>query len=235
MTAPPALVSLLDILLPRSCALCGSPLLRQADALEAWPLCAECGLGLRPLEGERCPSCGMPLISERGLCMRCRGKRRAFDSVYPLFSYSGSVRELVSAYKKSGRRSLAPFLASLFAQAISERWPERTIVPVPPRPGKIRLSGWDQVEAIAARLETLGLPVARPLERRSSDEQKRLGRGARGANATRAYSLKRGASSPDLPLVIDDVVTTCATIEACSRALREGGARSVQALVLAAD
>jgi competence protein ComFC len=167
--------------------------------------------------------------------MRCRGIERAFDSAYPLFSYEGPIRDLLAAYKLGGRRSLALFFAGLLAVEIEDRWPERTIVPVPPRPGKIRERGWDQVEEIARALESRGFPVDRPLERRRSDEQKSLDRGGRGANARKAYALKPGRSSPELPLLLDDVVTTCATLEACARALKEGGARSVSAILLAAD
>jgi competence protein ComFC len=167
--------------------------------------------------------------------MRCRGRERAFDSAYPLFPYEGDMRSLIAAYKKGRRRSLSGLFARLMAEAIGERWPERTIVPVPPRPGKLRAQGWDQVEEIARALERGGFRLSRPLERRSSDEQKSLGRGERGANAGKAYALKAGESSPELPLLIDDVVTTCATLEACARALKGGGASSVAALVLAAD
>jgi len=77
-----------------------------------------------------------------------------------------------------------------------------------------------QVEAIAGLLESRGLPVKRPLERMASDEQKSLGRGDRGANARKAYTLRAGERSPELPLLLDDVVTTCATLDACARAVR---------------
>ena len=167
--------------------------------------------------------------------MRCRGRERAFDSAFPLFPYEGAMRSLVSAYKKGGRRSLSGLFADFMAEAIEASWPERTIVPVPPRPGKLRKAGWDQVEEIARDLERRGFRVSRPLERRRSEEQKALGRGDRGANARKAYALKAGERSPESPLVIDDVVTTCATLEACALALKEGGAGSVIALVLAAD
>ena len=167
--------------------------------------------------------------------MRCRGVERAFDSAFPLFSYAGAARELVSAYKKTHRRSLAPLFADFFAYAIQGKWPDRIIVPIPPRPGKLRANGWDQVEEIVGILERRGFPVARPLERKRSKEQKRLGRGERGANATLAYVLKPGAIPPERPLLIDDVITTCATIDACARALKGGGAVSVAALVFAAD
>lgn len=200
-----------------------------------WPLCSDCSVMLRPWAGERCESCGLPLISEHGRCMRCRGIERAFDSAYPLFSYAGAARELISAYKKSRRRSLAPFFADIFAKTIEEKWPDRIIVPVPPRPGKARASGWDQVEEIAKVLERRGFRVARLLERRRSEEQKSLGRGERGVNAQRAYVLKRGAASPERILLVDDVITTCATLDACARSLKSGGALSVTALIFAAD
>jgi ComF family protein len=167
--------------------------------------------------------------------MRCRGVERSFDEAYPLFSYAGRARELVTAYKKGNRRSLAPFFASLLAEEIRRRWPERVIVPVPPRPGRKAARGWDQVEEIARLLEARGFQVARPLARRASAEQKRLGRGDRSLNALRAYYLREGAVAPPRPLVLDDVITTCSTIEACAKALREGGAESVAALAIAAD
>jgi predicted amidophosphoribosyltransferase len=160
---------------------------------------------------------------------------RAFDSAFPLFSYSGAARDLLSAYKKKRRRSLAPFFAEIFAQTIEAKWPDRIIVPVPPRPGKVRTSGWDQVEEIARILGGRGFPVARLLERRPSGEQKRLGRGDRGVNAKMAYVLRPGAASPERPLLIDDVITTCATVDACALALKGAGAVSVVALVFAAD
>jgi ComF family protein len=167
--------------------------------------------------------------------MRCRGVERAFDSAYPLFSYEGELRTLISAYKKGRRRSLAPFFAELLGNSLEERWPGRPIVPVPPRRGKARTRGWDQVEEIARLLEARGFQVERVLERGRSVEQKSLGRGGRGSNALKAYSLRRGAVPPERPVLLDDVTTTCATIEACAHALKEGGALRVDALLIAAD
>jgi ComF family protein len=220
----------LNLVLPRSCVLCGT-----GAVLPDAPICSACAASLVPIDGERCPSCGLTLISERGTCMRCRDQDWAFDSIYPLFSYSGSARELITAYKRGGRRTLSSFFARLLASEIEASWSGRVLVPVPPRPGKLRKRGWDQVEEIARRLERAGFPVERPLERRPSEELKGLGRSSRGDNARKAYRLKARSSSPPRPLLIDDVVTTCATIDACARALKEGGALEVAAVVLAAD
>lgn len=167
--------------------------------------------------------------------MRCRSAERSFDSAYPLFSYASPMRELISAYKKGHRRSLAPFFADLLDAPIREKWPDWVIVPVPPRPGKLRIQGWDQVEEIASILESRGCAVDRVLERGRSSEQKRLARDERGANARKAYSLKTGERAPRLSLLLDDVVTTCATLDSCALALRGGGASRIDAIVLAAD
>lgn len=170
--------------------------------------------------------------------MRCRGRSWSFDSCLPLFGYSGLPERLVGAYKFGGRLSLAPFIAGLMAEALSERWPGWTLVPVPPRRDKMRKRGWDQVEAIVRRLEARGFRAERLLERRPSAEQKSLGLEARFANAATAYALKAGAGRGGLParaVLVDDVFTTGATAEACARALKEGGVLELAVLAIAAD
>jgi ComF family protein len=189
------------------------------------------------MEGERCSICGRPLISEVGTCFSCRGRTGACSEIFPIFAYRGGIASLIRAYKDGKRSSLAAFWAEWMEKELRSRWPERTVVPVPPRPEKLKARLWDQVEAIATCLEARGIPVARPLARASSSQQKRLSKQARSENALASYSLSPAARLP-LPetiVLIDDVYTTGATVEACSRALLGGGALSVVALVLAAD
>lgn len=167
--------------------------------------------------------------------MRCRGRTRAFDYAYPLFPYSGRARDLISAYKKGGRRSLAIPLAAIADRAISKIFPGLVIVPVPPRPGKIARLGWDQVEQIARELGRMGHRIERLLVRKAAAEQKLLGRELRAANARASFALRPGAKPPRHILLLDDVITTGATVDACAAALKAGGARSVRVLALAAD
>ena len=219
---------LLDLVLPRFCALCGG----RVDAL---PLCSACRDSLRPISGDRCSRCGVGLISEQGICLRCRNSHWAFDRAVPLFEYSGPFRRLLSSYKFGGRRSLAGYLADLCEESILLEFPERPIVPVPPRPGKLRARGWDQIEEIVGRLESRGHAVMRALERRGSSEQKRLGLGQRSENASASFRVKPGLGLKGQVLLLDDVMTTGATAQACAAALRAAGAERVDVLVLAAD
>jgi len=226
------------------CVVCGLPV--EPDG--RYPLCAGCAgplldealvsAGLAPPSGRasaRCPVCGKAVISEIGPCMRCRTAGFRFDSALPLLRYSGNARAALLSYK-AGRTSLASFFAGALAAALSERFAGRTVVPVPPRPGKIRRDGWDQVERVAGILERRhGIVVARVLRRAGGPQQKSLGLEARAANMRGAVSLRRGAEAPLEPVLLDDVMTTGATLSACADALKAAGTARVDALVIAAD
>jgi predicted amidophosphoribosyltransferase len=154
----------------------------------------------------------------------------------PLFSYRLWRRELLFLWKGRGVRLFTP----LFGDLIEKAWPEiclpgneYTLIPIPPRPGKIRDKGWDQVEDLCRYLESR-LPVLRLLCRRSKKQQKKmLGLEGRTENARASYTLRPG--HPQIPrhiVLLDDVRTTGATLEACAEILKAAGALSVQALTL---
>lgn len=233
-----------SLVAPMRCVVCGSP----AGADSRFPLCARCAealldearesAGLAPASDSahaRCPICGKLAISELGPCMRCRSVRYGFDSALPLLRYSGDARAALLSYK-AGRPSLAGFFAEALAAAIAGRFAGRVVVPVPPRPGKIRRDGWDQVERLAGILERrYGIAVVRMLRRSGGAQQKSLGLEARMANMCGAISARRGARAPVDPVLLDDVLTTGATLSACAEALKAAGAGRVDAIVIAAD
>jgi len=226
-------------MVPHYCAVCGG----RVDAAEegssslSIPLCARCGAKLTRIGGRRCGICGRELYSEQDICYGCREVERSCSEIYPLFKYVGLPAVLVKEYKSSKRRSLAPFWAGILSEVIDARWPGRTIVPVPPRPEKIRRREWDQIEAIVAVLEKRGYRVERILERHAGVQQKKLNKAMRKMNAEKAYSVISSGISrmPADVVLLDDVYTTGATIEACAKTLRENGAANVCALVIAAD
>lgn len=227
---------LVDVVLPQYCILCARRV-RHEGTSPSLPLCGECASGLRPVKEPRCRRCGRELYSEQGICWDCRNSGHRCDSVYPLFRFKGDAAILLRTYKSARRRTLAPFWAGLMKRHLDVRWPGWTVVPVPPRPEKLKRREWDQVEALAQCLEKGGVKVKRLLVRGESGQQKLLDRASRKLNATRAYSLDPAHSGtvPERIVLIDDVYTTGATIDACSGVLFNAGAAKVEALVLAAD
>jgi competence protein ComFC len=223
--------------LPRWCVICGS--LVQGGV--HWPLCEDCSKFIRKRYGygqsqSRCTKCGKPIISEIGQCMRCRTGGYSFDAAWPLFRYAGELRTLVLAYKSRGRRSLAPWFAAMLAEVLLERYPGRVVVPIPPRPGKLRRKGWDQVEDIAGILERcFGVPVERVLRRADGMEQKALDLAHRAANVRGRIGVRNGFRIPVDPVLLDDVMTTGATLSECAAVLKSAGAVRVDALAVCAD
>lgn len=214
------------------CAVCG----RKCGAL---PLCRRCRkkyFAVTPSAGEkRCSVCGRILVSEHGTCMQCRTKKLLShtDIVFPLYSYRLWNTMLLFRWKIEGERVLSPFFASETAAALALLEPGFTIVPVPPRPGKIREKGWDQIEELSRFLELrYHFKTARILERSSRREQKTLDRENRLETIGSSYSLKKGVSVPAKVCIIDDVLTTGATVESCAAVLKAGGAQTVYAVTL---
>ncbi|MDR1211137.1 MAG: double zinc ribbon domain-containing protein, partial [Spirochaetaceae bacterium] len=183
-------------LFPSFCGICQSRLLTLD---EAWyGLCGECRRGIAVDRGERCPVCGRPLISEKGRCLSCREKAGetgspapSFERLLPIFPYAGKYRTLLEAYKFGKSRGAARFLEEKFWEGLSllplGEMKNPVLVPVPPRPGKIKKTGWDQIEALARiikarRREPGALPVYPCLKRLPSQSQKTLNREERRSN-----------------------------------------------------
>ncbi|MFA6855904.1 MAG: hypothetical protein WCR31_01730 [Treponema sp.] len=178
--------------------------------------------------------------------MQCRTERLLAhtDFVFPLYSYRLWNSVLLFRWKIDGERTLSPFFAERLASALAVLPPELVIVPVPPRPGKIRKKGWDQIEEVCMFLELhWKYCVCRILERKTTKEQKTLDRTERLKTIGRAYSLKTGSRLkdglrhadgllPECVCLIDDVMTTGATIESCAAVLKTAGVKKVYAVTL---
>lgn len=167
--------------------------------------------------------------------MRCRDRTFGFDSAFPLWEYAGSVQDLLISYKIGGCRRLAVFFSDRAEETLERLHPGVAIVPVPFRRSKYRKGGWDQVEDIARLLERRGAEVVRCLERAEGVSQKTLDFSARMSNLSGKIRPRPGCRVPERVVLLDDVLTTGATLSECARVLRIGGARRVDALVLAAD
>ncbi|MDR1930758.1 MAG: double zinc ribbon domain-containing protein [Treponema sp.] len=265
----PFLSLLGEVIFPEGCALCGKALYSAAEA--RWGLCKACRESLAARlspEGleKRCSLCGKPLISETGRCLACReGPEPSFDRIMPLFPYRGRYEKCLKAYKFGGRLKTGRFFAACLERGLeilSETIPDfpagAAWVPVPPRPGKIKKEGWDQIEYLARLLGKKrasgerelpgppgdpppGLPVLRCLKRLPSRNQKELDRGERLRNLKGRIvcaGWPPGGRAPALPVeavLLDDVFTTGATMNECARALKDAGVLRVYGVCLCYD
>ena len=204
--------SALRLLFPSRCVLCG----REGDLI-----CEPC-------------SRSFPLRLDPDAIPKLSGIRAA----RAVWSYEGNVREIVRRYKYSGLRSLAPALASEMAHVLREWGPAiDLIVHVPVHPARLRERGYDQSELLARELaRTMDTaPVPALVRLRETAVQARAM-----SAAERADNVRGAFHAPDSEkvrranvLLIDDVLTTGATLKEASRALRRAGARNVDALTLA--
>lgn len=226
-----------EALLPSYCALCHSVLVSPEECY--FNLCASCSKTLILEEGERCVHCGRPLISELGLCTECRGKEKpAYDSALALYPYGGMGFKILRAYKFGSARYTGHFLAEKLLMGITRilmRYGTvEALVPVPPRPGKLRVQGWDQVDYLARCIAgKTSIPLRRCLRRLPSKSQKVLNRTQRAVNL---LGRIRCTHPPGARVILfDDIITTGSTFHACAAALKAAGVLEVHTLALFYD
>lgn len=234
--------AVLDLLYPplSICAACDAPLEARLD--EPAPLCGACRAALvpRPVSGG-CPRCGTaaPGSSVAGLCRRCRSDASPVAWWRALGPYDGPIRAAVRRLKYQGGAWLDEPLGRAMAAAV-RAWapgPVDAVVPVPLHSWRYRSRGYNQAWLVACVLaRELGLPFCPRwlARRRVTRPQVRLDEDARRENVARAFRARARLVRPEASvLLVDDVRTTGATLDACARALRAAGAGRVLAVVLA--
>ena len=221
------LAEIVAIVVPPRCAACGAPGRRAADLV-----CASCRRKLPWLASPCCMRCALPLPCGR----RCPARAAAFHSARAVVAYEGVAREAMHALKFAGARPLARIMAAQIAASkppLALAHPGATLVAVPPHPSRRRARGFDPAELIAAELaRRTGLPLRRALRRgRAPSHQLGASRDAR-RDPARLHFAARGRA-PERVVLVDDVHTTGATLNACAGALRQAGSEHVAAVTWA--
>lgn len=229
--------TLLDQLYPPVCLACDTPV-ASADAL-----CSTCFRALRSITAPLCPVLGLPFEASLGPDARSAeaiADPPPFDRARSAVVYNDVARALVGKLKYGDRPELARFCARLMAQAGHELWaPDAVLVPVPLHRVRLFSRRYNQSTELARALGRLtGLPVdpALVVRRKNTPHQVGLSGDARRRNVAGAF-----APHPDSLLrlrgrrvvLVDDVITTGATVKAVTRALKSGGASHVDVVSFA--
>ncbi|MCL2808732.1 MAG: ComF family protein [Treponema sp.] len=225
---------------PGSCVLCDVSLTESKEI--HYGLCEKCHSDINYINENKCNICGKPLISEIETCLQCRNKENLkeeksnIDRLWTFFPYMGKYRKLLTEYKFKKNLILANLFAELITEVIKNEplFENIEIVPVPPRPGKIKNLGWDQVDFLVKKLKKQSnFTVNRCLKRKKSKIQKQLNRAERMENLKGRIFIK--GKAPKTALIIDDVITTGSTMEVIAQVLKQAGTKKVYGLSLFYD
>ncbi len=219
------LTALLDLLFPPRCPACGEPSRRDAA-----PFCDVCCEALLPVP-PACRRCGMPGPVDP--CGACLASPPAFDAVRAGGLFGGPLADAVHAFKYRSRPALAAPLARWLWRRVGLP-PGAAVVSVPLARRRRRERGYDQAALLADALaRAAGAERRRNALRRIRETAPQVGRDreARARNVAGAFAA--GAVSGLDVVLVDDVVTTGATADACARALKAAGARTVSVVSLA--
>jgi ComF family protein len=232
------LQSIMSMLFPITCVVCGKDL----PADDRYRLCPDCFEALPLIKGMVCTTCGEPLPDGGQHCFACRCQpKHSFVSVRSAGEYRDPLRRLLHEFKFRNRDYLDRVLGRLLVYAVEKNGlaePVDYIVPVPMHPLKQFVRGYNQAELLARRLSAyLGKPVLNALQRkRLTRRQYLLSRAERSVNLKDAFAVTNAIPLKNRRVIlIDDICTTCATMEECSRSLKKAGALAVYGFTIARD
>ncbi len=238
--------AVVSVLFPSGCRICET-LLTRPDRL---PICDACLESFQTLPAEICAQCGQPwtegadlggdVDGDENICGECRDRQFAFDAARSFGIYQGALARAIVLMKFERIEPLGAWFAKRLAEAaqrIPVQFAPDLIVPVPLHRTRQQERGFNQVDLFGKPLaKRLGLPY-KPvlLKRERARPEKHLLHFEERWEAVRgAFVIREGGRVDNLRiLLLDDVMTSGATLDACSRALRDAGAKSVAGLTIA--
>jgi ComF family protein len=213
-------------LLPQDCFLCAAP---AGDSL----LCPGCLAGLPRLPESLCPVCALP-APDSHVCGACLKKAPHFDATSAVFRYEFPLDRLIQSLKYAHRLACAGFLGGLLTRVVLPFRPD-LIIPVPLSPARLAERGFNQALEIArplGRFLDVQVELDHVHRRRDTSPQATLPWKQRAGNVRHAFECEIDLAGRAV-LVVDDVMTTGATLDELAGTLKAHGAGRVENLVVA--
>lgn len=226
-----ALTPLVDMLYPPRCPLCAQSVAEQQG------LCAACWRNLEFPGEPACDLCSLPLSAARvsdGLCHACEVEVPLHSGVHAATVYNHAARQLVLGFKHGGQMAMAPLLARLMAARLGDVGAGWLVVPVPLHRWRMWRRGYNQAALLARELSRITgarLAVDALLRPRATPSLAGLGREERAKvmqGAIRVHPRRGAVLAGARVLLVDDVLTSGATSNACTKVLLEAGASEVR-------
>lgn len=223
----------LQILYPQHCPICHD--------IAPWheEICPECRRRLPYIRTKRCRMCGKPVEDSETLCDDCRKFRHSYQEGIGVFLYDDVMRETMAYLKYKHRREYGRVLGNLVFDETREKiraWKAEAVIPVPMYKRKMEERGYNQAEEIARPIaERSGIPLRTDLliRKEKTAAMKNLTAAERRTNLKNAFAVrKRKEGMPKRIILVDDIYTTGATIDACARALADAGADGIYFLTV---
>jgi len=234
--------AIISVFFPAGCRICEELLTRASRV----PICDECLASFEPVPQRACHVCGRPLEGfelereERLVCLLCREKKYAFERARSFGLYQDKLVRAILLLKFERMEPLGEWFAGRLAEVVqrdSEGWAADLVVPVPLHRDREKERGYNQADLLAkplARILKLPHKAVLLVRTKPRPDKQILSLEERWESVRGAFATRPGSQvDKQRVLLVDDVMTTGATLDACARALLEAGAKSVSGLTVA--
>ena len=217
-----------DIIYPRICPVCGHIVSKRGH-----DICPECEEKLSFIGNDHCMRCGKPVDEDSEYCSDCEKATHVYDEGRGALLYDTYMSKSIYRFKYAGKQEFSAFYGRVICEHLGSKiksWNVDAIIPVPVHKSRLKKRGYNQAELIAKQMSRrLGIPVCRDIVTRQKVtlSQKNLSARDRQNNLKKAFKVTGNVVKLDSVLVVDDIYTTGATVDAMARCLKGAGIRKV--------